>query len=272
MKKLLILLALALLLPATYLAARDPGVGGFIDYSGRPPYIYDGPRDPMPGPLAFAIQIPTLKNFDPVVMVGKISKEISEIDHYYDFYDTTGHTTLKILPAKWGSLTVGPNDIILIRGKIDDLGARPVVEVEQVDTRNHYQLKAMPPRGPLPMGVVSVEFAKTLPNTAPLALEGYIDQRMSPGKLLFHDRTGSITLNVEESSPLVAGPYDPGDVVIAEGRMNTAVSPAEMDVDVIVDRSNYDVVDIQKDVVAVGGDTVVAGEAEVEVPVRVDNN
>lgn len=271
MKKILLWSALALLLaPAAFLSAQDQGPGGFIDYSGRPPYIYKGERQPLPGPLAFAFQVPALKNYTPLVLVGKIAAETDELNYYYEFYDTSGRVTLKILPSKW-MYDVGPNDVIVVEGKVDALVSPAVVEVEQISTRNHYYAVALPPRGPLPMGVVSVEFAKTLPDTATVALQGYVDKRLEEGKkrFLFHDKSGSIVLCAEDSNPLVAGPYDPGDLLVVEGRMNTEVNPPEVDVETVVDRSNFTVVDVERDVVVKtknGGDVVVEESAEVAVP------
>ncbi len=250
--------------------AQNKGPGGFIDYSGRPPYMYKGERQPLPGPLVFAVWVPTLENFAPVVLVGKIAAETDKMNHYYEFFDNSGRVTLKILPSKW-MYDVGPNDVIVVEGKVDALVSPAVVEVEQISTRNHYYAVSPPPRGPLPMGVVSVEFAKTLPDTAVVALEGYVDKRLEEGKkrFLFHDRSGSIVLNADESNPLVEGPYNPGDLLVVEGRINTEVNPPEVEVETVVDRSNFTVVDVEKEVVVEtqgGGAVVVDESAEVAVP------
>ena len=257
-----LIFCLTLLIPSVALADGDNGAGGFVDYTGRPPYIYTGQREPLPGPVVGAVRARDLPAFTEVVLIGKIVKPLE--NHRYEFVDNTGRIVLQIPQDRWATLTVGPNDLLVIRGKVNRLVDPVEIEVIRVHTRNfYYATTPYEPGAPLPMGVVSVEQALTLPNTAPLALEGNIDKKLEPGRLLFHDHSGTIVLNVDEANPLVAGPYSPGDLMIVEGRVNTAVTPAEIDVETIVDRSNFAPVIIEEG-------TQIVGEGEaVLVPVEV---
>ncbi len=253
---------LMLLLASTAALAVDGYPGGFVNNSSRPPYIYEGEREPLPGPRICVSQAREIKNLAPVVLVGKI---LSAGEHdKYQFIDNSGQITVRIEKDRWNSLTVGPNDLVVIEGKIDRLSGTTEIEATRINTRNHYYAMEPAPRdGPLPMGVVSVEFAKTMPNTAALALEGNIDRKLAPGRLQFHDRSGSIVLNVDEANPLVAGPYSPGDVMVIEGRVNAAANPVEIDVETIVDRSNFAPVIVREETVTID---------EVAVPVKDKNS
>lgn len=244
MKKIPLMFFCFMLLMAAAPLVAENSWGGFEDNPNREPYVYEGERHPLPWPLARAAEIPVItkiKEFAPVALVGMITRPLGH--DKFDFVDNSGHVTLQIHPDRWRGFTFGPNDIVVVEGKIDDLTDPREIEVDSINTRNHFYATARPaPGGPLPMGVVSTQFAKTMPNTAALALEGKILEKTGPGKLLFEDHTGTIILSVNDAPPLVAGPYQPGDVVVVEGRVDRSVDPPEVDAEIIVDRSNYAVV------------------------------
>ena len=261
--------SLMLLTPAAAWADGNNAAGGFIDYSGRPPYIYTGAREPLPGPVVGVATARELEGFTEVVLIGKI---VAPLEYErYEFVDNTGRIVLQIPNDRWATLSVGPNDVLVVRGKVNRLVDPVEIEVIRVHTRNYYYATVPYESGaPLPMGVVSVEQALTMPNTAPLALEGNIDKKLEPGRLLFHDHSGAIVLNIDEASPLVAGPYSPGDLMIVEGRVNTSTTPTEIDVETIVDRSNFAPVIIEEAPPCAGCGRIVGEGEAILVPAEVN--
>ncbi|MCL2007562.1 MAG: NirD/YgiW/YdeI family stress tolerance protein [Treponema sp.] len=96
-------------------------------------HFTEGNRGGFTGPnanITTVAQALNLPDDTPVIMQGRITKFLG--NERYTFTDSTGSITVEIERRVWGSLTVGPDDLVEIFGEIDRDRNRIEVEVDRI--------------------------------------------------------------------------------------------------------------------------------------------
>ena len=83
-----------------------------------------------PANITTVAQAMNLPDDAPVIMRGRIVNSLG--NERYTFTDNTGSITVEIERKVWGTLTVGPNDLVEISGEIDRERNRVEVDVDRI--------------------------------------------------------------------------------------------------------------------------------------------
>ena len=87
-----------------------------------------------PGPAIVTVeQAKSMRDDARVALKGYIIQSLGDKD--YLFKDETGTITVEISPKRWQGLSIGPNDLVELHGKVDKDWSEVEIDVKQVIKR-----------------------------------------------------------------------------------------------------------------------------------------
>ncbi|MDR0379254.1 MAG: NirD/YgiW/YdeI family stress tolerance protein [Candidatus Accumulibacter sp.] len=107
--------------------------GGFADASGKDARARGGFVDDVTATPLSVEEAKRLRDDAPVQLQGKIVRRMG--DEKYLFRDASGELTVEIDDDVWRGLTVGPEDTVMLFGKVDKDFLERSLEVEVYSVR-----------------------------------------------------------------------------------------------------------------------------------------